>query len=64
MTAQGDTGSIAVPHASPTPVGAGRVRQQSVSSPGLVLGLDPADGDDDFDYLRQSDSIFVDNSIQ
>jgi hypothetical protein len=30
----------------------------------LALSLQRNNGDDDFDYLRQSDSIFLDNSIQ
>ncbi|MDT6092660.1 OprD family outer membrane porin, partial [Streptococcus pneumoniae] len=30
----------------------------------LALSHQRNNGDDDFDYLRQSDSIFVDNSIQ
>ncbi len=30
----------------------------------LSVGYQRSNGDDDFDYLRQSDSIFLDNSIQ
>ncbi len=30
----------------------------------LTVGYQRSNGDDDFDYLRQSDSIFLDNSIQ
>ncbi|MHC8376206.1 OprD family porin [Pseudomonas sp. MDT1-16] len=30
----------------------------------LTVGYQRSHGDDDFDYLRQSDSIFLDNSIQ
>lgn len=30
----------------------------------MLVGLQQNNGDDDFDYLRQSDSIYLDNSIQ
>jgi hypothetical protein len=30
----------------------------------VLVGLQRNNGDDDFDYLRQSDSIYLDNSIQ
>jgi len=30
----------------------------------VTVGYQRSNGDDDFDYLRQSDSIFLDNSIQ
>ena len=30
----------------------------------VTVGYQRSNGNDDFDYLRQSDSIFLDNSIQ